>query len=509
MQTQNTLSTLVVVASVALCGCAGIGDTQAPTFQAFSDTRGMPKLPPVRNLTPFSEGLVCMDKLVKQNAVRGSILVEDLADKTTKSPAGISDMVLTALAQATRGSGTEFRIVAYGGDTRNLIELMRQSGSKDAYDPAKLPTLAVRGSVSQYDENLAKATVDAGISLGPFKKWVWGVGHAKSTSVNQLALDMHMIDTRDFSVVPGASAFNVAAVVQDGSGIDAEVTYANRIGANFGRSVAKSEGRAAAVRNLVELGTIELLGRWAKLPYWRCLSVPDDSLDVAAEVDGWFESMSTAQKLSLLLKHFRLVGMFPENGEVEASMFKLAYQHYAQALGANPETLSRKMFRAHFANDAFAVGEHARKNFEIAKLQLPMAEISYSTRDRGQAGEFVLLLNQVAYLHCFVQADDGMPFLRLPPSRQALAERTPARRALNLRELVTQRLPSTIGTSPTLACLATKDERGQEIANLWAGYQRAGGQQNLAAINQLRYQLNMQGGFASLAVAAVKQSSPR
>ena len=68
-------------------------------------------------------------------------------------------------------------------------------------------------------------------------------------------------------------------MVQSGRGADVGGLI-GKAGLSFSVSLDKSEGFAQAVRNLIDLSTIEVLGKLARVPYWECLAIHADQPDL-------------------------------------------------------------------------------------------------------------------------------------------------------------------------------------------------------------------------------------
>jgi hypothetical protein len=62
--------------------------------------------------------------------------------------------------------------------------------------------------------------------------------------------------------------------------------------------VAHNEGVAQALRNMIELSTIELTGKLLRLPYWGCLNINVADPEVQREMDDWFLSMQGTPELT-------------------------------------------------------------------------------------------------------------------------------------------------------------------------------------------------------------------
>lgn len=452
---------LLVPLLAVLAGCATLTDTRTPTVEGYEAVRKAPTLPINRSVTSFSDGLRCMDILFVQYGTHASLMVEDLNDKTQKSPAGTTEMFLGAMSQMTRRSQA-IRTVAFSEDTKNLIGFMSKAGSKDAFQIENIPTNTVRGAVTQFDDNLAKKTTDAGISLGPFS-----LGGAKSTSINMVGLDLVILRAHDFSVVPGVSAHNAAAILQEGEGIDAEVIY-KKFGVNFMTSLSKSDGKTIALRNLVELGAIELMGKLNKIPYWKCLGVAGTHPDVLSEIDDWWEAMTPADKMRFFLQQFRALGMVPAtNAPVEPDTFKLAFRVYSEVLGfADNKTISLKLFRAHFEPDPNVVGPKAVALFEAEKKKLLSLELKLEPTHSRTEASFALTTNHAAFVYCFLRDDESKQIRGIFPHGFQHPTAVPAGQPIALHELTKRTIVSHARRPQTLACFASAEDRTKDVPEL-------------------------------------------
>ena len=56
---------------------------------------------------------------------------------------------------------------------------------------------------------------------------------------------------------------------------------------------------------MVELATLELVGKLIHAPYWQCLGVPDTDKEVQREMDDWFLSMDEAERVQFLKDNMR------------------------------------------------------------------------------------------------------------------------------------------------------------------------------------------------------------
>ncbi|MFM9888239.1 MAG: hypothetical protein ACKVQT_34875 [Burkholderiales bacterium] len=311
-------------------------------------------------MTNFSDGLRCLDNLLLDFGVRNlSIIVEDLDDQTKKVAAGSKDMLISAISAASRRSRA-IRLVAFGNDARNTASFMDRAERKSQY--SAVPDFGIRGSVSQFDDNIAKRTNDAGFSIGS----ILSLGSGSSASAKVLGLDLAMVRTEDFSVVSGVTSKNAVVLVQQGTGIDASASI-SKYGLTYQTSTSMSEGTSVALRNLIELASIELIGKLAKVPYWKCLGARDDSPDVKTEMSDWLEGMVQSERsyegLSQPFRSWELFSFFQVqmaalgiyDGRVDGlptSEFGNAIVDYRRLLGLSPtKDMNQEFLERHLMAD--------------------------------------------------------------------------------------------------------------------------------------------------------------
>lgn len=269
--------------AAAVAGCSTFETERAVADKAQSLRKG-PASAPQQTITNFSSALRCMDGLFASYGVRDvGVLVEDLTDHTKKVNAGSKDMLISAISQMTIRSKA-VKLVIYGQDSGNLIGLLRESQRRHAY--ANLPEFDIKGSISQLDENLVRKQADAGFSFSD----KFSIGASKTASASVLAVDLSMLSTSDLSVVPGVTSRNSVVIFKSGAGADSEAQI-KKFGMNFNLSIAQAEGQTQALRTLLELAAIELLGKLTRVPYWTCLGSNAGDEAVKIEISDWFSSM--------------------------------------------------------------------------------------------------------------------------------------------------------------------------------------------------------------------------
>ncbi len=186
-------------------------------------------------------------------------------------PTDISEMIKTAINKM----GGKVMYIDYDpGHMSNMKALGYSNFNKKI-----IPNLVISGGITEFDRSLdvrGKGT-DLGASgtVGG-KKFGLDFGDNEKKSTSNITIDMNLIDFQTWAMVPKMSASNTVSVH---SGLASSEIGFSLLAVTFGMSgnVKKVQGRHAAVRLLVELSTIEIIGRYLNLPYWKIL--PNGKVD--------------------------------------------------------------------------------------------------------------------------------------------------------------------------------------------------------------------------------------
>ena len=92
---------------------------------------------------------------------------------------------------------------------------------------------------------------------------------------------------------------NEVAIGSGGQGLD----LAGAIGKtgwkfNVGRDY--SQGTGSAIRTLVELAMIELTGKWARVPYWQCLTLEQTHPEFQHQLRMWYDEGSPSYRQTMV-----------------------------------------------------------------------------------------------------------------------------------------------------------------------------------------------------------------
>lgn len=217
-------------------------------------------------------------------------------------PIDITEMIKTAINKI----GGKVQYIDYDPAHMSNMKALGYSSFQNKI----VPTLVVSGGITEFDRSLevrgtgsdfgAEAKVGSesiGLDMGSNDK--------KSTS--NITIDINLIDFQTWAMIPKMSASNTVTVY---SGLASSELGFSIAGASFGLNgnVKKVQGRHAAVRLLVELSVIEVVGRYLDLPYWRIL--PGGKVDnvVVESISRKFMRSNEEDRISMIQNALYLHG---------------------------------------------------------------------------------------------------------------------------------------------------------------------------------------------------------
>lgn len=296
-------SLLAIAALVA--GCATPMDARKDvTYQSYAHAEDRPTNRPVRSLSSFSDSLMCMDRLFRDAQIPTTLVTsKQIPDYSGRIPVATKDMIVTAISQMSRLSNA-FRYVDFEVDiarqdtVQNLTTLLLNSNQIQLQRPA----LYVSGAVSFVDQNIINNRFDIGTSASRLE-----MGYSRDKSATIIGLELHLGDFRSRTLIPGLDSANEVIVGTGGQGLD----LAGRIsdyGWQFNVGRDYTQGSGAAMRTLVELAMIELAGKWARVPYWQCLTLDQTHPGFQRQLRDWYDDGSANVHQALVKKSLTSAG---------------------------------------------------------------------------------------------------------------------------------------------------------------------------------------------------------
>jgi hypothetical protein len=388
-----------------------------------------PRTAPVRNIGNFNEALRCMDDMfLAQGKKDIFITTAGIPDATGLIAAGTKEMFITAVSRMSAKSNA-FRFVDYDPTQLDVQVLSELVGLHDDF---VAPNYYVRGAITQLDSNVLQSQASAGVSI-PFLDLAANANQV--VSVVSLDLNVGKLITRQ--ILPGMSASNSIAVVQSGKGADAGGLI-GKAGVSLSVSFDKSEGFHQAVRNLIELSTIEILGKLTRVPYWQCLRIESTNPNFRAEARGWFDTMGERERNDFVTAALIRTGYLPSgfagggSGGQTAEWSEAMARYQADSDLVPNGRVDFDLYYRMLANEA----RNPAKTGSATVVATPVAAAAIATPPPSEAPRLVLSTprgpkpkyrigetlsvavqpSQDAYIYCFYQDATGA-VARIFPNR--------------------------------------------------------------------------------------------
>lgn len=283
----NTITGLVLLSALTLLtGCATPMDPREDAnYRSYGHTADRPTNRPVRSISSFSDSLMCMDQLFRASQLPTTLITsKQIPDVSTRVPVATKEMIVTALSQMSRLSNA-FRYVDYEVDisrqdtVQNLTTILLNNNQIQLQRPA----LYVSGAIAFVDQNVLNNRFDVGTSASRLE-----TGYSRNRNATIIGLELQLGDFRTRTLIPGLDSSNEVIIGTSGQGLD----LAGRISEygwkfNVGRDY--TQGSGAAIRTLVDLAMIELTGKWARVPYWQCLTLEQTHPDFQRQLRDWYD----------------------------------------------------------------------------------------------------------------------------------------------------------------------------------------------------------------------------
>ena len=386
-----------------------------------------PKSRPIRNLTNFSQAMECMDGLfIKYRVSNHDIASTDIPDKTGKLMLGAKDMLINAISKMSRNSHAlrylDYETPGSTEKTDTIQNMTKLMGSQNLNILSPLEVY-IRGSISQVDDNDVTASQGAGVDVTQAN-----LSANRDTSISTVTLDLQLFDMVTRTLIPGMSSSNVIAVTRNSEGVDVGAKI-QKAGISFQFYENETESSGQAVRNLVELATIELLGKWMQVPYWNCLNIDSTNPMAKSEIKAWYDGMDLEDRIKFFksgLQHFGYYkGTIDSNADQE---LKTALTQYQTDKGLIPNGVENFETYASLINSGAGFSQITKE--EPAPKQNVFSDthqiaVNIVTRENNtiRSGQNIGLnvsVSEKAYLRCYYKDEEGTIMMVYPnPYQQA------------------------------------------------------------------------------------------
>ncbi len=416
-----------MVAAASLAGCVTPPTPhEDASYQELAPIVNKPVVRPVRSLSNFSESLSCMDHLFR-DAGMSTVLVSSktIPDYSGRIAVGTKEMIITALSQMSRVSNA-FRYVDYEVDiarqdtVQNLTTLLLNNNQIRLQRPA----LYFSGAIAFVDQKVMGNNNDYGISGSRLE-----AGYSRNKSASVIGMEMHLGDFRSRTIIPGMDSANEIVIGSGGGGLD----LSGRIGTygvQFSVGRDYTQGSGPAIRTLVELAVIELTGKWARLPYWQCLTLDQTHPDFQRQMREWYDSGDGSARDQLVKRalvqqgYLRSDQLQQDGMETRSALSRFQADHQLVATGVIDFPTYERSLRDYVSvstdgklarigwtpkGDAATqqAATHIRLNIENIMMQ----------RTAFEVGEQIFVsasVSKTAYLYCYMASAQGTVIRLLP-----------------------------------------------------------------------------------------------
>lgn len=462
-----------------ISGCAPMNPAKDARHHAQAPDINRPVVRPTRSLSSFSDSLMCMDHLFRETGM-GTVLItsKTIPDYSGKIAVATKEMVVTALSQMSRVSNA-FRFVDYEvniaqQDTvQNLTTLLLNNNQIRLQRPA----LYVSGAVAFVDQQVLSNNMDVGTSGSRLE-----TGYNQNRRSTVIGLEMHLGDFRSRTIIPGLDSANEIVIGSGGQGLDLSGRIGN-YGVQFNVGRDYTQGSGPAIRTLVELSMIELLGKWARVPYWQCLTLEQTHPEFIRQMREWFEDAGPASRNQLvqrsLLRRGYLQDQSPNDHDMRQALTQFQADERLVVTGVvDFPTYERSMRnfvsltpdghlqRIGWVNDQGVAsadsGAPANAQGQPAKLDMQIENLM-AGREYFLPGEQIFLsttVSRTAYLYCYME-NANKQIMRLLPNATNSSGWVPANQAVRIPDWM----------SPTPGFVLDAGAPGQERVACFASAQ--------------------------------------
>lgn len=225
---------------------------------------------PVARATSYDKSFQHFGAMLRSYTESGKkiyVQVKPITNETASGslPSDLTRMVTTALIKI----GKPIVVIPYDPTYLNNEMKIRNS---IAFQNA--PDLVISGAISEFDENLMtknqNKSIDISIPVGKDLSVDASKEDENEVQESRLAIDLDMLNylTQESTGAQTSNTLNIRKETQT-SGWAFSILG---VGMGEGGSLSKQQGIHAAIRHLVELSVIQLIGREFGLPYWKVLN---------------------------------------------------------------------------------------------------------------------------------------------------------------------------------------------------------------------------------------------
>lgn len=360
------------------------------------------KSAPVEKVTSYTQALSDLG-LMSQIYDTGLMKVQsqDIADETgaSVSSGGEIQRNVTEIMKSTLNSiGGNVRFIEYNP---SYIQNQMVSGYS-SFDKKAIPDVVITGGITEFDRGLETrgdgTNADAEVDFRGLPNWLpsktVGASYGDNTKTGKarITLDFNLKDFQSLASIPRMSTTNSMEVYK---GMREEEVGITLFGPTFGLkgSIKKVQGRHEAVRVLVQVSMIQMIGKYLALPYWRLMGddVQTDRV-VLDSISETFHKMSREDRIGATQQWLTLHGYDVTVNNRLDSKTVAALQRFNAALAAESqggisEALFSKLYLSiPITREAFSKRQQLNQFFAKMQKGQPIEERKSTVKqERKQA----------------------------------------------------------------------------------------------------------------------------
>ena len=228
----------------------------------------------------------------------GPIQSQNIGNETAEK--GMPTSIYTMVATSLNKIGRQIVFIPY--DTQYVINESTTGGKIQR----TYPDAVISGGITGFDKDLIEKEREGDVSAG----WAGASGSARYNAAevaSKITLDMNVRDYKTQAYFPGVLASNSIIIRNDRLGWGVSAAYMN-FSVSFDSEVKTKEGIYSALRFLVELSVLEVMGKYFSVPYWKCVKGASEDSNMVIRLKDNFQALSSSMQILYLKKYIYLSG---------------------------------------------------------------------------------------------------------------------------------------------------------------------------------------------------------
>ena len=346
----------LLAALTILGGCASMDKAVSDTQKLYAESEQR-KLKPAANLNDYSLALQRFGQMLqiyKKGDPTIYVQTRDIRDATNLShplvgaeiPGEITEMVRTAINRI----GPNVVYIPFYPD---YLVAQAQMGAQFG---VTMPNYVITGALTEFDRALSGAGRSNNLSLNFGKgrgETDAGADWKRTAILSSLGLDLNLVNFSTNQMMPQMQAANVMKVWNFSKETNASLGF---YGDSFGFKLEGKylQGRHSAIRTLVDLSVLELLGKATNTPYWRSIPGAQPNPMMIDNVRNTFNSMEQPMKIAMiqvmLQKYGQPVQINQQLDEATVQAIRHVYTTHFPQFGDRVDVLTWEGFEPLFFN---------------------------------------------------------------------------------------------------------------------------------------------------------------